>query len=71
MSGRLKIKCARLAAGYAKDVYWLASDLPATNFGQKFSSAHNQMLFSTKILLSLIIFFNLLYNISKIRLPRY
>jgi len=29
MSGRLKIKHARLAVGYAKDDYWLASDLSA------------------------------------------
>jgi len=29
MSGRLKMKRAKLAAGYGKDDYWLASDLPA------------------------------------------
>jgi len=29
MSGRLKMKRGRLAVGYAKDDYWLASDLPA------------------------------------------
>jgi len=29
MSGRLKMKRARLAAGYAKDDYCLASDLSA------------------------------------------
>jgi len=29
MSGRLKINWGRLAVGYAKDDYWLASDLPA------------------------------------------
>jgi len=29
MSDRLKIKCARLAVSYAKDDYWLASDLLA------------------------------------------
>jgi len=29
MSGRLKMKRARLAVIYAKDDYWLASDLPA------------------------------------------
>ena len=63
MSGRLKMKCARSAVGYAIDVYWLASDLSATNFGQKFSPTHNQMFFSTRILLSIIIFFNFLYNI--------
>jgi len=28
MSGRLKMKRAWLAVGYAKDDYWLASDLP-------------------------------------------
>jgi len=52
------MKHARLAVGYAKDNYWLASDLPATIFGQNCSSARNQMRFlSTNILLSLIIFF--------------
>jgi len=39
------MKCSRLAVGYAKDNYWLASDLPATISGHKFSSARNQMLF--------------------------
>jgi len=34
MSGRLKIKCARLAVDHAEDDYWLASDLPATIFEQ-------------------------------------
>jgi len=29
MSGRLKTKRAYLAAGYGKDNFWLASDLPA------------------------------------------
>jgi len=29
MSGRLEMKRARLAVGYAKDDYWLASDMPA------------------------------------------
>jgi len=29
MSGRLKTKRAKLAAGYAKDDCWLVSDLPA------------------------------------------
>jgi len=67
------MKRARLAAGYAKlDDCYLASDLSATNFGQMFSPARNQMLFlSSHILLSLIIFFNLLHSISKIALPRY
>jgi len=44
MSGRLKMKCARIAVGYAKDDYWLASYLTATIFGHKFTSARNQML---------------------------
>jgi len=30
MSARLKMKCTRLAVGYAKDDYWLALELPAT-----------------------------------------
>jgi len=29
MSGRLKVKRVRLAVGYAKDDYWLESDMPA------------------------------------------
>jgi len=29
MSGRLKMKRAGLAVGYAKNCYWFASDLPA------------------------------------------
>jgi len=29
MSGRLKMKRAKLAVHYAKDDYWLESDLPA------------------------------------------
>jgi len=33
MSGRLKMKHARLAAGYAKDDYWLASDLGVVSAG--------------------------------------
>jgi len=41
MSITLKMNSARLAVGYAKDGYWLASDLPATICGQKFSSARN------------------------------
>jgi len=45
MSGRLKMKCARITAGCAKDDYWFASDLLATMFGQTFSSARKQMLF--------------------------
>jgi len=47
------------------------SCLPATIFGQTFSSARTRCFLSTSILLSLIIFFNLLYSISKIALPRY
>jgi len=69
MPGRLKMKCAISAVGYAKDGYWW--DLPETTFGQKFSSARNQTLFSTYFLLSPQKFFNLLYSISKIALPRY
>jgi len=65
----LKKKCARLAGGYAKDDYW--SDLSEAIFGQTFSSARNQTLFSTHILVSLQKFFNLLYSISKIALSRY
>jgi len=45
MLGMLKMKFTRLAAGCAKDGYWFATDLPATIFRQKFSSALNQMLF--------------------------
>jgi len=41
MSVSLKMKCPRSTVGYAKDEYWLASDLPATIFLQKFSSARN------------------------------
>jgi len=43
MPGKLKMKYASLAAGYAKDEYW--SDLPETIFGQKFSSARNHTFF--------------------------
>jgi len=66
------MKCANFAVGHAKDDYWLASDLPATIFGQKFSSARNQMLFlSIHVLLSLINLFNLLYRTAKIAWRRH
>jgi len=44
MLDRLKMKCARITAGCAKDDYRFASDLLATIFGQKFSSARKQIL---------------------------
>jgi len=47
------------------------SCLPATIFGQKFSSARSQMLFIDQHSAVSNIFFNLLYSISKIALPRY
>jgi len=69
MPGKLKMKYARLAVGYAKDEYW--SDLPETSFGQKFNSARNHTLFWNHNQLTLQKFFNLLYSIPKIDLPRY
>jgi len=58
MSGKLKMKWARWAVGYAKDDNWLASDVPAIIFAQKYSLARNEMLFSsTHILLPLKYFF--------------
>jgi len=46
--------------------------MPATNFWTKGQlSTKSDAFLSTNILLSLIIFFNLLYSISKIALPRY
>jgi len=69
MSGWLKKKCVRLAVGYVKDDYW--SDQPETNFGQNFSSARNQTLFLDAYFAVSTKFFNLLYSISKIPLPRY
>jgi len=69
MPSTLKMKYVKLAVGYAKDDY--RSDLPEKIFGQKFSSARNHTLFLTHILLTLQNFFNQLYSISKIDLPRY
>jgi len=69
MPGTLKMKYVRLAVDNAKDEN--RSDLPETIFGQKFSSARNHSLFLTHILLNPHNFFNLLYSISKIDLPRY
>jgi len=70
MPGRLKMKCARLAVGYAKDDYW--SDLPETIFGQMFNSARNQTLFFDPYsAASRKIFQPTVYSDSKIALPRY
>jgi len=45
--------------------------LSETEFGQTFSSARNQTIFSTHVMLSPQNVFNLLYSISKIALPQY
>jgi len=67
MSGRLKIVCARLAVGYAKDNYWISISIrpPSNNFGTKVElSTKSGAFLSIHILLPLINFFNLLHRIS-------
>jgi len=57
------MKSARLAVGYAKDDYWLASDLPATIYGQKFSSTRNHYHSENVILQLCLLSFTTLYYV--------
>jgi len=56
MSGRLKLKCARLAVGYAKDDNWVISIRPASNnfWTNVRLSTESDAFSSTHILLSLM-----------------